>query len=316
MDGARCIAAMYHYVSDPKEGPAIRGALHPEEFSKQLDWLQEHYRILSYKEFREALDDPSSVPSEKPSALLTFDDGLTGHFTTVFPELKRRGITGVFFLCPSTLTSSPRLLNVHAVHALIALLGAEAFQQAVTEDLAARGWKGTLETMDATGLYRYDAARDAAFKRLLNYELPYDILDVMLRSLIEKFLGDPVAVARRWYATPDQIQEMAQASMTFGGHTHHHRVLSRLKPEEQRAELEGAVSLIQSMTKQTVVPFAFPYGQPQTFTEHTLTLLQDLGYDAAFSTIRGTITFGAANRIQLERVDTKDLPPFGEAENL
>ena len=81
--GHPCAAVMYHYVREPHQG-RFRGihALSTGDFKGQLDWLSKKYRIISYAEFAAAILERRAF--EEPVALLTFDDGLIDHYTTVF----------------------------------------------------------------------------------------------------------------------------------------------------------------------------------------------------------------------------------------
>src|SRR5215510_6007812 len=92
-----CLAVMYHYVRDSSTTafPAIR-ALAPDLFTRQLDWLQEHHEIVGVEDLRNALDGRRALPPR--AATLTFDDGFIDHFTTVFPLIRERGLSGVFFV--------------------------------------------------------------------------------------------------------------------------------------------------------------------------------------------------------------------------
>jgi len=300
---------MYHYVRDTERTafPRIR-ALSLADFERQLDWLEQHYRIVPYKEFANALH--GSPPTE-PTALLTFDDGLMDHYETVLPILKARDITGVFFLCTATLETPPQLLPVHAIHFLLARLGAADFAATVERALARAGWTAAPAVAGSSGgLYRYDAGKDAAIKRLLNYEVPYDLSDAVLSALFREHVGSPEVFAASLYLRPEVLRDMVAAGMTFGGHTHHHRVLARLTLDEQRSEVAEGVSRIRALTGQTSVPFSLPYGQPRTYTADTLRILRAAGYDSAFSTVRGTVDFATVDAYQLPRLDTKDLPPF------
>ena len=68
------------------------------------------------------------------AAHLTFDDGFVDHYATVYPILRRRGLSGTFFVAEETCGAAPRVLDVHKTHFLLAHLGAEAFGRAVLDE--------------------------------------------------------------------------------------------------------------------------------------------------------------------------------------
>ena len=88
---------MYHYVRPIKKSlyPLIKG-LELDAFKMQLSYLEKNYKIITMESLIEFAKNDKSLP-ENP-CLLTFDDGYKDHYTYVFPELKKRGFQGSFFL--------------------------------------------------------------------------------------------------------------------------------------------------------------------------------------------------------------------------
>ena len=52
------------------------------------------------------------------SIILTFDDGLSCHYTYVFPELLKRNLWGIFFINSLPYINN-KILNVHKIHLLV-----------------------------------------------------------------------------------------------------------------------------------------------------------------------------------------------------
>lgn len=307
MTNADCIVVMYHYVRDTEKTayPEIK-ALSVKDFETQLDWLQENFEVMDYPAFEKAV--LTGEKPDRPSALLTFDDGFIDHYETVLQIFQKRKITGVFFVAGQTVSKTPQLLNVHAIHFLLAKLGAEEFDRQVKAAVAERSMK--TDERKREGLYRYDEKADVNIKRLLNYELPFDVADEILDALFRAHIGDPGAFAKTLYLSQAQITEMAKNGMTFGPHTETHRVLSRLSREEQEQELSAGAERIRHLTGQASVPFCYPYGHPHTYNADTMKILATTGHATAFNTVRAPVQFGKSTPFELERFDTKDLPPF------
>jgi peptidoglycan/xylan/chitin deacetylase (PgdA/CDA1 family) len=297
---------MYHYVRNTSATPfpEIR-ALPPDVFERQLDWLQAHYVLVGLPELEAAVAGTVRLPEN--AAHLTFDDGFVDHFTTVFPILRRRGLSGTFFVAQDTCGPLPRLLDVHKTHFLLAALGAEAFGRGVLEAAsAARPDPGA----DVFGVDRWEAADERAIKRLLNYELSFEDSARALDKLFQSHLGDQAVFARQLYLDAAAIGEMAAAGMSFGYHTRSHRMLARLPLDEQRRELQGGVEWLRSLTAQRTVSFCYPWGGPGTYTAETVRLLGETGYSVAFNTERRAADVRADGRYELPRYDTRDLPPY------
>lgn len=303
---AECVVVMYHYVRDTAGSPFPRlNARSVADFVAQLEWLERRHEITDHARLVAALDHRRLLAAS--SALLTFDDGFVDHYEAVFPVLRAKGLSGIFFVSGSTIGGRPRLLNVHKTHFLIEKLGGETFAAEVRAEL-----EGMEDGPDAVsrwpGIYRLDTPADLAAKRLLNYELPFSTADLILERMFGKHIGDSDEFARSLYLSPGMIAEMARGGMSFGFHTHGHRVLSRLSRKEQTLELGGGVGLIRALTNQDSVSFCYPYGLPHTYNADTLQILAAEGYSMAFNTVRRRLVDGREGRYELPRFDTRDLP--------
>ena len=91
---------MYHYVGPlpPNADPLRIGlTVRPEAFQAQLAWLREAgYNTISFDQLHNALTMGATLPSNP--LILSFDDGYSGHFTTVLPLLLEAGYTATFFV--------------------------------------------------------------------------------------------------------------------------------------------------------------------------------------------------------------------------
>lgn len=310
----RCLIVMYHYVRDTActEFPSIR-ALSPGAFVQQLDWLGTEHRIIDMETLQAAVEGRAALPSN--AALLTFDDGFVDHYATVFPALRARGLSGVFFLSDDACAAT-RLLGVHKTHFLLARLGATAFADAVLAECRAAGVAaGSVDDTPVFGIDTWERRDERAVKRLLNYELPFAVAEQVLDALFVRHIGDPSAFAGRLYLDAPMIRDMARAGMIFGYHTRSHRMLSRLSPIEQADELRGGVEWIRSLTGQRSVPFCYPWGGAATYSAETVRLLEEAGFSLAFNTVRRQAAIGVDPRFELPRFDTRDLPPHGSADD-
>jgi peptidoglycan/xylan/chitin deacetylase (PgdA/CDA1 family) len=299
-----CLVVSYHYVRDVHSSafPRLK-ALHPDAFADQIRTIERERDIVDYDAFHDAVEAGRSLDR---SAMLTFDDGLLDHYQTVFPTLKAHGHHGIFFVSPETNLATSRVLNVQKVQLLLARLGDQLWDE-IEGALSVVG--GGLRSQQPNAiLYRYDSAAIRRVKQLLNYDLPLDVTDMLLSQLFAAHIGDEREVAAQLYLTPSMIREMSAAGMTFGYHTRDHRVLSRLPVDEQRAQLEGGVEWIRSLTNQATVPFCYPHGHAHAYTRETVMLLRQLGYSMAFTAVRGASRPQADDRFEFPRFDTRDVP--------
>ena len=305
-----CLVVMYHYVRDSASTPfpGIR-ALRPDLFEQQLDWLQRDHTIVPLVALEAALAGRAPLPER--AALLTFDDGLTDHYETVFPLLRERGVSGVFFLARQPYEGTARLLGVHKVQFLLAHLGPDALADAVRTERQPSVVAAAAGGHAVFGADPWEHADERSIKTLLNYELPFDDAERILDALFAQHLGSQEAFARALYLREPMIAEMASAGMSFGYHTRSHRMLSRLSDDEQAHELRGGVEWISGLTGQQAVSFCYPWGGAKTYTGGTVQWLQRFGYSVAFTSERRLADVSSDMPLQLPRIDTRDLPPDG-----
>lgn len=86
----------YHTVADhkPKHIEHLYPVKKVKEFEDDLDFLLQHFNPISAKE----LLGGSERISDKPSMVLSFDDGLVECYDIIMPILLRKGVPAVFFL--------------------------------------------------------------------------------------------------------------------------------------------------------------------------------------------------------------------------
>lgn len=89
------------------------------------------------------------------------------------------------------------------------------------------------------------------------------------------------------YLTPEQIREMHENNIQFGGHTETHPLMTRLSEEENRTELRRSLKDLSEWTGRPVEYFAYPNGDyhPRHFS-----LLEETGIRGAFTTEPGLNT--------------------------
>ena len=175
---------MYHYIRDFEltRNRGIRG-LSTGGFRRQLDYLQNHYEIITMEQVVSAYKSKESLPNN--AALLTFDDAYIEHYTIVFPELHRRGLQGSFF-APADPVLDSVLLDVNRLHFILAATLGNPELVSAHLDTAIREAKQEwgLDDVDAyrrdwAKPNRWDDAETIYIKRMLQLALPEDFRNVV-----------------------------------------------------------------------------------------------------------------------------------------
>jgi peptidoglycan/xylan/chitin deacetylase (PgdA/CDA1 family) len=99
--------------------------------------------------------------------------------------------------------------------------------------------------------------------------------------------------------------------MLLGAHSVTHPVLSRLTEGDQQREVASSVEWVAARAGSQPIPFAYPYGGEETFTEATVGALRGAGCDAAFTTESGVVTDDVSDPFALPRRDCNEFDHGG-----
>jgi peptidoglycan/xylan/chitin deacetylase (PgdA/CDA1 family) len=98
---------MYHYIRvnpDPRDRVGYNLSVTPDDFSRQMDWLEVNgYHPVTLEDLRGYVLGGSGLPSRP--VVLTFDDGYRDLYSTAFPVLLRHQFKSVAYIVPGFLGS-------------------------------------------------------------------------------------------------------------------------------------------------------------------------------------------------------------------
>ena len=305
--GFRILAINFHYVRPLDSRYPGLHQRSPEDFSSQLDTLDGLGAFVSPQQLEDMLHNPSdSHPNN--AFVLTFDDGLKDHYNHVAAELDRRDWKAFFFV-----NSAPwqgELLGVHRLQLLNASVPFPKLYAAFIDwlkkedlDLDPRN----LEVERVRRVYTYDEDEVARFKFAINFEMAAETKEQVLQMLFAQFLGNDAGHATDLYLSPAECSKLAEMGHTIGCHSHRHRPLSLLTPEDCATEVSVNAKSIEEATGQKPSWISFPNGVLDSEDTVALTACREQGIGYGFTMKRGFIEPGA-NPISLNRVDTNDAP--------
>lgn len=310
---------MYHYVR-PLAGslfPEIRG-LELQGFREQLDYLDaQGYNFVSVEEVAAAIKGKHSLPNMP--ILLTFDDGILDHYLYVFPELKRRGVSGAFY--PSVCAIKKRkVLDVQKIHYILASnVETSSIISFVEDRMSLERQRLALRTNDE---YRrefmkgnqWDTAHVIYLKRLLQKALPEDFRARLVDELFSEFVSsNEGGFSDCIYMREEHLQVMRADGMHIGGHGATHRWLNSLTPSEQYFEVEETRKFLleHGLANEECLSFCYPYGG---FDGSTTAQLGACGFSLAFTTEVRLAQPHKDEPLQVPRIDTNHLPQRRNAE--
>ena len=272
---------MYHYIRDTDDaaeaGPRIPG-LPVARFTSQLDELAQNHHVAGWPEVQAWLGGGPPLPAR--AALVTFDDGLSDHYYNVYPLLRERGLTGLFFVLARTPAAG--LALGHKVHFLLAVLGQDGLRAAVWQRLSP-ALQAQYRQAEAHYQPQFDSSTAGGalnvFKSIVQRELCAPA-DGVLSDLFAEHVGDEMATAAEFYLQPAQIQVMAAGGMHFGGHSASHPWFDFIGAEQQAGEIAASAAWLAGIEPGPWA-FAYPYGG---LSPEAPQLLAERGFLAAFTT--------------------------------
>jgi peptidoglycan/xylan/chitin deacetylase (PgdA/CDA1 family) len=299
---------MYHYIRDFPNTPfpRIKGVL-TRVFQQQVQALQQRYEMATLEMVVDFLQ--GTYTPSRDLCLLTFDDGLKDHFTTVTPLLVEHNIQGLFFVITACLQEQ-RVAAVHMNHFLMAGLDFTQYQHAFTQKLGelAPSLAMQVDVAMAQRTYRWDIPDVASFKYLFNFVLDAAMRDMVVKTLFEEHIATEQTFSPTLYLSWDEARAMQDAGMLIGGHSHRHQPLAALSTEALQRDLRTCQRLLaEHLHPQALWPFSYPYGKKTTFNAAVVRELHQLGITCAFCTEVGDNRPGT-DVFAIRRIDCKDAP--------
>lgn len=299
----------YHRVNDLVSDPHAL-TVTPRHFAEHLEILRKRYRPTRLRDLVLALD-RGRVPRQ--AVVITIDDGYADNLYHAKPLLERYEV-------PATVFVSTGYVGQHK----------EFWWDELERILLQPGTLPTLLDLSINGkLFHWDLA-DAAdysemeFRRdsLWNVRIAHDPTS---RHRLFRKLHDVlklVAHQERWRAldvllqwsglpsatrpthrplTVEELGRLEQGDfLEIGAHSVTHPVLSRLSLAQQREEILGSKAYLEQHLGAIVRSFAYPYGGPPTYSEQTVSILREAGFECACSTSHGRVR-RVADPFQLPR---------------
>jgi peptidoglycan/xylan/chitin deacetylase (PgdA/CDA1 family) len=300
---------MYHYVRPIKESkfPGIRG-LELEGFKRQLDYLSEHFSIVTTEEVINTAK--YSTPLPEDACWLTFDDGYKDHFEYVMPELLKRNLHGAFFP-PRVAIEEDQVLDVNLIHHILSC--ANNLDQLVTR-LNTQCIERGISESEIKNYYekyalqnRFDDAGTIYVKRMLQHVLPEKLRTSIAQEMFQEFVGlSSAEFSSELYMSVEEVRELVRNGMYVGSHGSMHYWLDKITPKEQEEDIKQSLEFLDSVgasTKDWVM--CYPFG---AHNDDTIDLVKSFDAALGITTEVRVANLISDNYFKLPRFDTNDFP--------
>ena len=230
----------YHHVVSDKHLRHIENLYDYKNIStfiKDIDFLLKHYKPINPSD----LNRRSNISN---GFLLTFDDGLAEIYHVIYPILKERGLSAIFFINPAFI-GDIKIMNRNYQSLIIEYIR----ENNISDD----------ELLKITNLLNLPLLQKNTLinflKKINNIE--YNIL-LNISEILNYHINDYTKDTQVYISEP-QIREMIADGFYFGGHTMTHPRLNTLTILEQRKEILDSIKWVKNTFNLNYSFFAFPF---------------------------------------------------------
>jgi len=278
----KALIVNYHYCT-PKNGWHFSGldGVTPQVFNRQIKLLQNNYEAIS----PEVMPFKNINSSSEIGYMVTFDDGTKDIYEYAIPFLKKYHISALFFCCSAPYLEG-RVLNVQKTHLLKGKWGWNVFQKRFLSALNdfSESWRPEdTRKLGIAKMYRYDNEKTANFKRLINTELDYSLLDKVLDQLFEAEFGPQYEVVKYLYMSVDELKYCRDSGLSIGLHSHSHKFMSRLTAVEQDREFSQSFNFFSDILDTDINSFSYPYGITGSWNDTTKSIIKKYNLRSAYT---------------------------------
>jgi peptidoglycan/xylan/chitin deacetylase (PgdA/CDA1 family) len=294
----------YHYI---RNAPRYKvHALSVDSFERQVDFLLDNMPPLDPDEVIRCIETRKSI---RKGFLLTFDDGFKEHYDVVYKCLKAKGLRGIFF--PNILPYiNSKVPFANQLQVLVGNMESERLIELIMHILSERFPRFSFNGLPKAPHFikRMDNNRINDLKYFLNFTLPRKISQDLINDIFNQYIMDTGSFILENFLTVEQIKEMADNGMVFGGHTVTHPYLTSCDKDIKQKEILDSINFIEDITGSKSYFFCYPYGH---YDGGCIEILKNSGVEVAFTTAPDN-NFNYKNKFNVGRYDTVLLPPVSK----
>lgn len=273
----------YHRVASLESDPWSL-AVSPAHFDEQLELLRKTCRVLSLAECLRLAGD-NRLP--RRAVAVTFDDGYADNYYNALPELERHDIPATVFVLNGAVGRADELwwdeLERILLHSgslpsrLRIAIDGELYERALDDAFVQQGdWRAWDPPL---------SARHAIYQDL-HSRLQRSLPEVCSAAVAQLKLwaglaAEPARPSHRLLSARDLTLLANHPLITIGAHTRSHPALSRLKREDQIAEIAAAKPELEDLAGRAVRHFSYPYGRKEHYSDEVVQIVRDAGFACA-----------------------------------
>ena len=286
----------YHRVNPNLEIDPFEMAVTPDNFVAQLEAVRKIGRPMRLCQFASLLKE-GNFPDR--AIVVTFDDGYVDNFLYAKPLLESYSVPATIFVTSGHVDSNDQFWWDELSQLL---LRAKKFP--TTFYLSRNTTTGQLHLQDRMDkrnsrcqrIWRVIRQNEHKTRlrilkdiRQLFFVISYEERQRILKELAD-FVEEQVVRPARSHLSSSELLSLVQGGLIdIGAHTISHPALSILPKDQQRREIQGSKKVLETILHAPVNSFSYPFGQPVDYTQETISLVKESGFECACSTFSNYI---------------------------
>ncbi len=293
-----CLVLQYHRVASLCFDP-LQLAVEPYHFEKQIEYLAQNFNVISIDEMKHHLE--TSKPFRERTVVVTFDGGYTDVLYTAKEVLERFEVFAIVFASSAGITE-----------------GGQFWWQELEDFLIANHFEGQLELEIDCQLYKWPLVTQ--LDRFRAYDDLYSILSdktpseqrIIVEQITRSLDLQAEELDNHRTMSSQELRKLAEGGLvTIGGHTHSFVKLSSLPKWQQTEEILRNKDILEEVLGHNIQYFSYPFGNDNSYTAETISILKDIGFSLACGNSYGTVSVtGQTSRYELPRVKVGNWNPF------
>jgi len=212
------------------------------KFTRDLDYLTRHFRPVGLEELRTFAGGERTASG--PCMFLTFDDGLSGIYDLVAPELLKRGIPAAFFINTDFIDNRAMFFRYKA-SLILERLEQNKYPRGVLENFQRR-----YHLVRADRFNVRELVLGVTYRRQAELDDMAKLVDLDFEAYLR---------IKKPYLTATQVSELARSGFCIGSHSKDHPLFSDLEEDEQISQYRDSLKLVQQEFGISDGLFSFPF---------------------------------------------------------
>lgn len=277
------IILLYHRVANLETDPQLL-AVSTENFAAQMQYIKDNFDILRFEDSWENI--------ERPSVVVTFDDGYVDNYVNAKPILEQYEVPATIFVSTGNIGTDREFWSDDIER--IILLNAH-LPKSIEVNLPRNNILLDFST-DENKVESYYKLHAAIKNIQLNER------NCAMEELEKKLC--PNVGSRSFYRTvnENELRGLDESRyITIGGHTVTHTKLSLQHYDVQKWEIMECKRTLEGILGHEVSTFSYPFGCLEDYTRETVDIVKQAGYVKAASNYPGQVHAKRYSSFELPR---------------